>query len=289
MPEHSPALDFFRTTQMIQLHPFALENERNRFMRPDAYRFLRSDWRCFTGGRQDPLHQLFECAEQKYRPDQPRVPPGSLGGGQWTRYDGNTGQTDPRVISDAADRPTLGSRYAQNRTRETFARVGINGRVVETTPGQQARLTAVEAQARDAIRRVQELDPKWRPTPSAYESVEGLIEAYRGDTRQAEGRFSELQSAGIGPGPFAGGSIPARGPERDFVVMERATINRIGSETGCHTCGTMNPGTPLDNFVLDHQPPTAWNPLGRAQRLYPQCLTCSSKQGNWISRNGGRR
>ena len=214
---------------------------------------------------------------------------GVLGGGQWTTDDGRIGRTDPRIISDAPDHPTVGGQYAQNRTRETLARIVINGRVVETTPGQQARLTVVEAQARDAIRRVQELDPKWQPTPSAYESVEGLIEAYRADARQAQGRISELQSAGIGPGSFAGDSILARGPERDFVVMERATINRIGSETGCHTCGTMNPGTPLNNFVLDHQPPTAWNPLGRPQRLYPQCLSCSSKQGNWISRNGGRR
>jgi len=52
---------------------------------------------------------------------------------------------------------------------------------------------------------------------------------------------------------------------------------------------TMSPGTPLENFVLDHQPPTAWNPLGRSQRLYPQCFSCSARQGNWISRNGGRR
>ena len=231
-------------------------------MRPDAYRFLRSDWRCFTGGRQDPLHQLFECAEQTYRPDQPRVPPGSLGGGQWTRYDGNTGQTDPRVISDAADRPTLGSRYAQNRTRETFARVGINGRVVETTPGQQARLTVVEAQARDAIRRVQELDPnggRRLVLMKASKALSKPIEVIRAKLRDD---FPNCRVLGIGPGPFAGGSIPARGPERDFVVMERATINRIGSETGCHTCGTMNPGTPLDNFVLDHQPPTALQFVG---------------------------
>jgi len=274
---------------MIQLHPFSLEHDRKRFMRPDAYRFLRSDWRRFTGGRQDPLHQLFERAEHKYRPDQPRVPQGSPGGGQWTGDNSSVGQSDPRIVSDAPELPTLGSQYAQNRTRGTVSRVLINGQIVEATPGQQARLAVVEAQARDAIRRVQELDPKWQPTPSAYESVEGLIEAYRADARQATGRISELQSAGIGPGPFAGDSIPARGPDRDFVVMERANINRIGSETGCHTCGTMNPRTPLDNFVLDHQPPTAWNPLGRPQRLYPQCLSCSSRQGNWISRNGGRR
>ena len=101
--------------------------------------------------------------------------------------------------------------------------------------------------------------------------------------------FPNCRAPASVPAHLQGIRILARGPERDFVVMERATINRIGSETGCHTCGTMNPGTPLNNFVLDHQPPSAWNPLGRPQRLYPQCLSCSSKQGNWISRNGGRR
>jgi len=237
------------------------------------------------------LYQLCDRSERKYSPDQPRVPRGNPGGGQWTS-DGRVrdGRQDSRILSDVPlDRIDSGIQYAQSRTRGGFGRVVINGQQVEPSPAQQARLTVVEAQAREAIRRVQELDPKWQPTPSAYESVEGLIAAYRADARQAQERISELQQVGIGPGIFAGESIPARGPERDFSAAERREINRVGSEKGCHTCGSTNPGTPLENFVIDHQPPTAWNPLSRSQRLYPQCISCSSKQGNWISRNGGRR
>lgn len=276
---------------MTHIHPTYLEHERKRFMRPDAHRFLRADWRSYMhlGRRHDPIFHSFEEIARKYRSNQPRVPRGNPNGGQWTS-DAANGRNDPRVISDAVpDLVDPDTQYAQNRSRGGFASVFINGQRIEPTPGQQARLTVVEAQARDAIQRVKEFDPRWQPTPSVYESVEGLIRSYQSDVDQAQNRISELQQAGIGPGPFAGESIPARGPERDFISGERGEINRIGSETGCHTCGTMNPGTPLENFVLDHQPPTAWNPLNRSQRLYPQCWSCSSKQGNWISRNGGRR
>lgn len=140
--------------------------------------------------------------------------------------------------------------------------------------------------AESAIARIRELDPNWQPTPSAYESVEGRIRAYNAEAREAQTRASELASKGIGPGPFAGESIPARGPERNFTTTERDELNRIGSETGCHTCGTKIGGTPLGNFVVDHQPPSALNSLGRVQQLYPQCLTCSLRQGGWIR---GRR
>ena len=50
---------------------------------------------------------------------------------------------------------------------------------------------------------MRELDPSWRPKPSAYTTVEGLIRTYEGEARQAEGRFAELTRAGIGPDPFA--------------------------------------------------------------------------------------
>ena len=263
-------------------------------MRPDAHRFLRADWRRFahSGRHYRQLYQAFEHIERKYSPEQPRVPRGNPGGGQWTSdvAAGANNRNDSRIVSDATPDPIkAGTQYAQSRPRAGFASVIINGQRIESTPAQQARLTVVEAQARDAVQRVQELDPKWRPEPSAYESVEGLIGAYQSDLRQAQDRISELQRVGVAPGPFAGESIIARGPQRDFTAAERETINSFGSKSGCHTCGDKNPGTPLDNFVLDHQPPTAWNPFGRPQRLYPQCLSCSSRQGNWISRNGGRR
>jgi hypothetical protein len=278
---------------MTHIHAAHLHHQRKRFMRPDAHRFLRPDWRRFMwfGQEHQLLYQLYDRIERKYSSNQPRVPRGNPDGGQWTS-DGRVrnGRQDPRILSDVtSDRIDSGTQYAQSRTRGAFGRVVINGQRVEPSPAQQVRLTVVEAQAREAIRRVQELDPKWQPAPSAYESVEGLIAAYQADARQAQQRISELQQVGIRPGPFAGESIPARGPERDFSAAERREINRIGSEKGCHTCGITNPGTPLENFVIDHQPPTAWNPLSRSQRLYPQCISCSSKQGNWISRNGGRR
>jgi hypothetical protein len=80
-------------------------------------------------------------------------------------------------------------------------------------------------------------------------------------------------------GPYAGGSIPARSTARNFTRAERAEINRIGAKTGCHTCGTKNPGTMYGNFVLDHQTPSALNWEGAPQRLYPQCKACSDAQG----------
>jgi hypothetical protein len=85
------------------------------------------------------------------------------------------------------------------------------------------------------------------------------------------------------PGPHAGDSIPARGPQRDFTPDERAAVNQAGKDTGCHTCGTTDPGTKTGNFVPDHQPPTKLNPDQSPQRLYPQCKSCSNKQGGDVN------
>ena len=240
-------------------------HQRARWLRPDAERWLKPDWR-----------------ERKYNPDQPRVPAGSSDGGQWTSGEGGTGGGE--VLSDATpDGWKPGAQYAQARTPR--GPVQINGHWVQPTPAQAARLSIAEARAREAINRVQELDPTWRPTPGVYQSVEGLIRTREGEAQQAQVRFAELQRHGIGLGQFAGELIQARGPERNFTASEHREINRIGRETGCHTCGTFEPGTPRGNFVLDHQLPTRWNPLGKTQRLFPQCATCSQRQGGWITNN----
>jgi RHS repeat-associated protein len=91
------------------------------------------------------------------------------------------------------------------------------------------------------------------------------------------------------PGPYAGDSIPARGPDRDFTREERNKINEIGSKTGCHTCGSKDPGTKSGDHVLDHQPANALNPSGGAQRLYPHCLTCSRIQGGQVRAGQSRK
>jgi hypothetical protein len=81
------------------------------------------------------------------------------------------------------------------------------------------------------------------------------------------------------PGPYAGDSIPARSSDQTFTTAERASINEIGSETGCHTCGSTEPGTTTGNFIPDHQPVSALNTEGLPQRLFPHCLGCSQAQG----------
>jgi RHS repeat-associated protein len=81
------------------------------------------------------------------------------------------------------------------------------------------------------------------------------------------------------PGPYAGESIPAQSAAQTFTPAERAAINDIGYDTGCHTCGTTDPGTVSGNFVPDHQPVSSLNTTNAPQQLYPQCLNCSRQQG----------
>ncbi len=193
-------------------------------------------------------------SEHGYDPNQPRVPAGHPDGGQWTSTGGASTEAARRpararsldeIIRDAIEDASLRDVYAAVRPRP--GPIIVNGRPVQATPRQAAELAAVEAQARE--------------------------------------RFSELQSHGIGPGPFFREGFPARGPDRNFYSRERQEVNRMFFTHGCHTCGTREPGTPSGNAVLDHQPPTGFNPLGRRQYLLPHCLTCSLRQGGWIRQN----
>jgi len=68
----------------------------------------------------------------------------------------------------------------------------IRGRLAEPEPGQASRLFEAETRAASLIAHVREIDPKWRPRPSAHESVEGLIRAYEADAEQAQARLREL-------------------------------------------------------------------------------------------------
>lgn len=120
-----------------------------------------------------------EMLLRKYRPDQPRVPAGDPGGGQWT--DGGGGGR------------TLGPRYASLRPRAGAGGTRrIGGRNYQVTPGQAAHLSVTEAQASALTREVRRHDPSWRPEPSLYEGVEGRILANEAEARQAAARLREL-------------------------------------------------------------------------------------------------
>jgi len=106
-----------------------LTRQLERWTRPNAHLFVRPDWRRFVPRDQD--DHPFALYENKYRPDQPRVPAGNPDGGQWTADGGSRSPgsqptikpppiNDPRVISDAVPdndwKP--GAQYAQNNTRQ---------------------------------------------------------------------------------------------------------------------------------------------------------------------------
>ena len=97
-----------------------------------------------------------------------------------------------------------------------------------------------------------------------------------------------VHNSTIGVGPHAGKSIPGHGT-RDFTADERRQINEIGYDTGCHTCGSTDPGTKSGNFIVDHQPPISLNPSNLPFRFYPHCKACSCKQGGDVSAHNRRK
>ena len=90
-------------------------------------------------------------------------------------------------------------------------------------------------------------------------------------------------------GPFAGDSIPAQSKSQKFSTEERVKINAIGRNTGCHSCGTTDPGTKSGNFIPDHQPVSNTVPDGTPQVLYPQCRQCSLAQGGMIRARASKK
>jgi hypothetical protein len=296
---------------MTSLHDTWLARRRARwvrsnaqlFMRPDAARFLQlGAQRHLRPGLKNRVLPEFRDwfglvpeGKANFNPSQPRVPKGNPDGGQWTDASGSSGgeagragRNDPRVISDATPdnewRP--GAQYASNAPRGPYSGYGpiyVNGRPAVGTPGQQAALAAAEARAQLAISRVQEILPRWKPSFGFYDTINGRIEHAKSQAQQAESYYREMQNYGIIPGPFAGGSIPARGPERHFTAAEIRANNSHGAMSGCHICGTSNPGTRSGNWGMDHQPPSSVNSRRLPQRLFPTCMGCSSGQGGWLS------
>jgi RHS repeat-associated protein len=92
--------------------------------------------------------------------------------------------------------------------------------------------------------------------------------------------FSTRYAGRVGPGRFAtaSGRIMAKGSEYASTSV-RERILAFMRKYGCHTCGTK-----IGSARADHQPPNAFNPLGFLQWFYPQCASCSSKQGNEVKK-----
>lgn len=198
-----------------------------------------------------------------FRPEQPRVPAGNPDGGQWA---GDGSENRPIRVSRRGPRGA--------------GQVRILDRWQPVTPGQEARLAVSIGRMREALRAVQRRDPNWRPTPQAYETVEGLIRANESVAQEAMLRALQLRLPRTGIGPYAKEWIAAPRTNRRLTRREQAEIDRIGRTYGCHWCGIRTSGTPTGHFVGDHQVPKS---LGRPSRIYPHCSWCSKSQGGLIS------
>lgn len=142
--------------------------------------------------------------EKKFNPNQPRVPAGNAEGGQWTYVPGYARGKELQDFSDyLRGRRTIEDirHEREGEVVEANLRRGsrgggsrmINGRSVEMTPGQSVRVTAAEIEAREAVRRVRELDPAWRRPDGAYETVEGEISHLQGVAQAARQRIGEIE------------------------------------------------------------------------------------------------
>jgi hypothetical protein len=135
---------------------------------------------------------------------------------------GSTAQSDARIVSDVTpgNEWQPGARYANGNRPPSgpgLTPIRINGRWFQMEGGQASRLTEAQTRAESAIARVREREPKWRPTPSFAENVEGQIRAYESEAEEAQARLRELTRLEFSP------IIPTKRP---FTTREQNNIAR---------------------------------------------------------------
>jgi Phage portal protein len=163
----------------------------------------------------------------------------------WSRLQAATFLTDDEKRAAAGYGPkpaTKANPFHDDRGRFTFSPDGsgdvhlIQGRPgrgrggIPTSPAQETRFALADARAKNAIRRVGERDPTWKPTPQLTNpnSVEGAISAREATAAEAEARLAELLR----------GSVPGLNP--DWGV--RRVENELRGKGFVFKEATRNPG-----------------------------------------------
>jgi hypothetical protein len=130
------------------------------------------------------LRGLKRQAEQRkagFNPDQPRDDHGKWTDGGQTRDAGKDGRDDRARSTDISAQRRIGPRPPG-------------------TPAQNLRLDIANARAHEAIARVQQLDPNWRPESATSfdnrSNMEVMIRAKEAEWREADARFVDLSRAG---------------------------------------------------------------------------------------------
>jgi RHS repeat-associated protein len=127
------------------------------------------------------------------------------------------------------------------------------------------------------------------PIPGLRE-VKGAVEVTRAVEHGVQAARAERhleRGATLRPGRNAREGAAASGPRA--TAAQRRQVNAEGDRHGCHTCGAPTSGRPNGNWIPDHQTPSALNPNGSPQRLYPHCDPCSRRQAGEVTREIMRR
>jgi RHS repeat-associated protein len=274
-------------TGLMYLNARYMDPEMGRFLSPDSY---------------DPLLPGVGTNRYSYAQNDPvnRSDPGghSYGAEDSTqRPDEINGANDDDSDSDSDsynvhkdENGDVDDIYDKNGSyQDSLTRHLKNGGTL--TEGEATPDHIVEGQAKLAAAMVAQVAPTQREASVKYFAAEGIAVGatvtVRGSTATPLAKLdggAKTEVYASKPGQFAKESMPARSAAQKFTAAERTKINDIGTRFGCHTCGSINPGTGSGNWVPDHQTPSALNPAGQPQQLYPQCQTCSRLQGLAIGR-----
>ena len=152
----------------------------------------------------------------------------------------------------------------------------------------EAGTTAAKAggDAAAAVSNARKLPPGASQTSPSFSGAGSADELRRVRAGLGEGPHADAMSIRdtnlMEPGPYATDSIPARNRGTNLTMKERTDLNAIGNTSGCHSCGTLDPGTRTGNWTADHIPPSATVPEGTPQDLYPQCIVCMRDQGRQV-------
>lgn len=149
---------------------------------------------------------------KKFRPDQPRVPAGNPGGGQWAN-----------------------GLHLASRVRGPYLVGHFQGRAIFMTPNQAARLTTATVYANAALARARERDPSYRPPNQLFEPthVESVIRAQQELTRHAEQhvRAIDRNAYGHNGGPPLSPS-QSQGPTPATVTSAYREMTGMPRDTG---------------------------------------------------------
>lgn len=161
-------------------------------------KYMRLKWRlAFEHWRRKAAHWV-ATAKAGFDPNQPRVPAGSPDGGQWTSAGGGSSRDldEGRILSDAnpdnLQKP--GARLAQSRRSRSSSGIRFGRHQIPATQRQRSEYLGVNLRADAALKRVKEIDPNWKPRPSAAppQNAREAIAIRRGEAREAETRLREL-------------------------------------------------------------------------------------------------